>query len=529
MRCIDTVAIYLSAVFLAGTLALLVRMPPLVGFLAAGFALNAAGVEELPQLDDLADLGVTLLLFSIGLKLDVRFLLRREVWLTATVHMALSVPLALGVLGGLGALGVGLIADDGFGALLLLGLALSFSSTVLVVKVLEERSESQSLYGRIAIGILIVQDLAAVVFILASERSWPSPWAFALVLLVPLAVPVRRLWSRLGHGEMQALFGVFIALVPGFALFEAVGLKGDVGALAMGLLLAGHPAAFELSRALLSVKDLLLVGFFLSIGFTGELSWATAGLGLALLVLLPVQGWLYMLLLRWARLRRRTSVLTGLTLTQNSEFGLIVVAVGVSAGMLEPHWLVVVSVAVAASFVLSSMVNRRSIDLVPLLTRTLPPLDPATLHPADRYVDLGDAQAVVMGMGRVGTAAYRRLVDAHGLETVGIEHDRNRVRQHTERGFRVLEADASDDEFWQRLADASQVRVAILAMPFHGTNQVALKQLLDSGFRGRIAAVAQYDDDARSLRESGADAVLQIYDGAGSEMADRAVAPRSTS
>lgn len=521
----ELAAVHLSAAFLAGAAAMLLRMPPLVGFLVAGFALHAAGQEPLPLLDELAALGVTLLLFSIGLKLDVRFLLRREVWLTATLHMALTVPLGLGVLAGLGALGVGLVADDGLGALVLLGFALSFSSTVLVVKVLEERSESQSLYGRIAIGILIVQDLAAVVFILASDGSWPSPWALALVALVPLAIPLRRLWSHLGHGEMQAVFGVFIALVPGFVLFEAVGLKGDVGALVMGLLLAGHPAAFELSRALLSVKDLLLVGFFLSIGFTGELTWATAGLGAGLVLLLPVQGWLYMLLLRWARLRRRTSVLAGLTLTNHSEFGLIVVAVGVSAGLLEPDWLVVVSVAVATGFVVSSLVNRRSLDLVPRLTRTLPALDPESLHPADRYVDLGDAQAVVLGMGRVGTAAYRRLVEAHGLETVGIEHDRNRVRQHAGRGFRVLEADASDNEFWQRVADASQVRVAILAMPFHGTNSLALAQLKASGFRGRVAAVAQYDDDARSLLDDGADAVLQIYDGAGSEMADRAVAP----
>lgn len=77
---------------------------------------------------------------------------------------------------------------------------------------------------------------------------------------------------------------------------------------------------------------------------------------------------------------------------------------------------------------------------------------------------------------------------------------------------------------------ASEVRVAILAMPFHGTNAVALDQLTASGFRGRVVAVAQYDDDARALARSGADDVLQIYDGAGAEMADRALSspPPST-
>ena len=84
------VAIYLVITFGLGGLALALRLPPLVGFLAAGFVINALHVGELPQLETLADLGVTLLLFAIGLKLDVRILLRREVWLTASAHMVIS-------------------------------------------------------------------------------------------------------------------------------------------------------------------------------------------------------------------------------------------------------------------------------------------------------------------------------------------------------------------------------------------------------------------------------------------------------
>ncbi|WP_432478048.1 cation:proton antiporter [Nocardioides sp. GXQ0305] len=518
-------AIYLCAVFLGGTLAVLVRMPPLVGFLVAGFALNAAGVAELPLLEGVADLGVTLLLFSIGLKLDVRFLLRREVWGTASAHLALAIPVTMAYLAVLGLLGSALLGGQGVRTLLLVAFALSFSSTVFVVKVLDDRSESQSLYGRIAIGILIIQDLAAVVFMALVSDSTPSARTLLVLLVLPLAIPLRRVWSRLGHGEMQVVFGVFVALVPGFVLFDSLGLKGELGALVMGVLLAGHAAANELSRSLLSVKDLLLVGFFVGIGYSGELTWAAVGLGLALLVPLPLQGWLYMVLLRWNRLRRRTSALAGLALTNHSEFGLIVMAVGISDGLLEDDWLVVASVAVAASFVLSSLANRRSPRLLPWLARSLPPLDPARLHPEDRYVDLGHAQAVVLGMGRVGSAAYRRLVQDHGLRVLGIENNRSRVEALRRDGINALEADASDREFWVRVAHATEVQVAILAMPFHGTNRVALAQLKASGFRGRVVAVAQYDDDARTLLDDGVDDVLQIYDGAGSELADRAVTP----
>lgn len=519
----DLAAVYLTAVFVGGAAARLLRLPPLIGFLAAGFALNVSGVDTLPDLDVLADLGVTLLLFSIGLKVDVRILLRRETWLTAGVHLVASIVLVLGFVWMLGVLGMGLLGDESLETLALLAFAMSFSSTVLVVKTLEERSESQSLYGRLAIGILILQDIAAVIFIGATSEQPPSPWALLLVLLLPAARPVRALWGRLGHGEMQALFGVFIALVPGYALFSALDVKGDLGALVVGMLLAGHPAASELSRSLLSVKDLLLVGFFVSIGLTGDLTPETIGLGLLLLLVLPAQGWLYMLLLRRARFRRRTAVLAGMSLTNHSEFALIVLAVGVESALMPPGWLVAVSVAVAWSYVLSSLVNRRSGRLLPWLTRSLPPLAPERLHHEDRYVDLGDANAVVLGMGRVGAAAYRQLQERHGLTVVGVENSPARVGRLADQGVHVVEADAGDGEFWQRVVNAATVRVAVLAMPFHGTNRVALIQLKRSGFTGRVAAVARWDDDARDLRELGADEVLQIYDGAGTELADRAV------
>ena len=126
-------------------------------------------------------------------------------------------------------------------------------------------------------------------------------------------------------------------------------------------------------------------------------------------------------------------------------------------------------------------------------------------------------------MGRVGAAAYRQLQECHGLVVVGIESSPLRVARLAEQGIHVVEADAADGEFWERVVNAATVRVAVLAMPFHGTNRVALDQLNQNGFTGRVAAVARWDDDALELKELGADEVLQIYDGAGTELADRAV------
>lgn len=519
-----TLAIYLVAAFAAGLAAVLIRLPPLVGFLAVGFVLHGAGVEELSGLDTMADLGVTLLLFGIGLKLDVRSLIRPEVWLTTAAHLALSVAMAMGALGLLAVVGFTMLADESFGSLALLGFALSFSSTVFVVKVLDERSDATAFYGRVAIGVLVMQDLAAVVFLTIAGDEPPSPWAFALVLLIPAAWLFRQVWSRLGHGEMQALFGVLMALVPGYWLFDAVGFKGDLGALVMGALLATHPAAAELSRSLWNIKELLLVGFFVSIGLSGTPSPQGLGLAVLLLLLLPLQGLAYGALLTLLRVRHRNATLAALALTNYSEFGLIVVSVGAGTGWIDDEWLGVLAVAVALSFLLSAALNRgTTYDLATWIEKKLPTQDPDRLLPSERPIDVGDVHALVLGMGRLGRSAYERLAET-GLGVLGVEHDTTRVDDLLEAGFEVVRADATDQEFWERTLRTGEVELAVLAMPFHGSNLQALELLRACGFHGRIAAVAQYDDDAEELRRLGADAVFQLYGGAGTALADVALA-----
>ncbi|SDE71399.1 cation:proton antiporter family protein [Mycolicibacterium neoaurum] len=516
-----TVAIYLVVTFGLGGLAMAFRLPPLVGFLAAGFVINALDVEHIPQLEILADLGVTLLLFAIGLKLDVRILLRREVWLTTSVHMLISVVFGGAALWLAAVAGMSMLTGQSVQTIALLAFALSFSSTVFVVKVLEERGESHALYGRVAIGILVMQDIVAVVFLTATSGHLPSPWALALVGLWPLTRVLRKVWTRLGHGEMQSLFGIVMAFVPGYALFSAVGLKGDLGALIIGVLLASHSASSELARSLFHIKELLLVGFFVSIGLTGLPDLPTIGVAVLMVLLLPFKAGWYVVLLSLMRLRHRTSLLAGLSLMNYSEFGLIVVSVGVSAGMLAPAWLVEMSIAVALSFVVSALVNGRGHLMVEKIAARLPAQDEQKLQPEERPVDAGDAEVVVIGMGRVGFAAYQRLTDHYGLRVVGVDYDGRRIQRLAEDGLRVVEGDATDLDFWHRLRHSESARIAILAMPRHGANVTALDCLRESGFSGTVAAVARYDDEVAWAKEQGVEIAFNVYAGAGLELADQ--------
>ena len=280
--------LWIAVAYLLGFLASQIGLPPLVGFLLAGFTLSSLGASGGAFLNEMADVGVTLLLFTIGLKLNVRQLLRPEVWGVATAHMVattLGVAILVWMLAGLG---LAMLSEMTPATALLLAFALSFSSTVFAVKVFEDKGGMGSHYGRVAIGVLIVQDIAAVVFLAASTQKLPSPWAVGLLVGLFVARPLLlALLKRAGHGELLVLFGLVLAL-GGSGLFELVGLKGDLGALFFGVLLAQHDKAGELAKSLLSLKDLFLVGFFLSIGMAVTLSTDTVIMSLVLMLSLRI-------------------------------------------------------------------------------------------------------------------------------------------------------------------------------------------------------------------------------------------------
>ena len=185
---------WIVVAFGLGFLGRLVGLPPLVGFLIAGFALNAMGVQGSDIVDSLADLGVTLLLFCIGLKLRIGTLARPEVWAGASLHMSITVVVFGLACWGLAAAGLVGFTDLDLRTAALVAFALSFSSTVFAVKIFEDKGEMASLQGRVAIGILIMQDVIAVVFLSATSGTWPSVWALGL-----LALPLLRHRKRIGR------------------------------------------------------------------------------------------------------------------------------------------------------------------------------------------------------------------------------------------------------------------------------------------------------------------------------------------
>ncbi len=486
--------ISVSFAFFFGLAVRQLGLPPMVGFLAAGFAINVFGPGlGLPAqahyiLDHISHLGVLLLLFAVGLKLRLGQITQPQVLGGTLAHFAITVAVF--------APGLALLAGLDWNTALVLAMALSFSSTVFSAKILETKRDLGTFYGRTAIGILIVQDLIALVVMGIWSGQSPTPWAL-IVFALPLARPLLHwLLDFTGHDELLVLMGMLLALVVGGMGFESLGLSSEIGALVMGLMLSTHRRAKELSDALWALKEVFLVGFFLQIGMSGLPGWGDLAFALVFLAVLSLKGALFFALLLAFRLRARTAFLAAASLTAYSEFGLIV------AALVLPEWLVPLALAVSLSFVMGAPLNRYAHLVFERFEGPLQRLDPPRVHRDELPTDLGNARVLILGAGRTGSAAYDCLMRSTD-RVVAIDADIYKVQAHRQDGRNVLFADVEDAGFWRGM-DVSRLEAVILAMDGIEAKEGAARALRRAGFEGPIVSHALYEEHLARLKHAGA-------------------------
>ncbi len=318
---------------------------------------------------------------------------------------------------------------------------------------------------------------------------------------------------------MLILIGIFFALVVGAGLFELVGMKADLGALILGMLLAGHSKASELSKALFNLKEIFLICFFLNIGLSVQPTLAGLALAVLILLLLPLKGVLYFWVLNRFKFRVRTSLMASFSLLNYSEFGLILGGLAYKMGWMGDDILVALALSVSMSFIVAAPINRKGHELYQKSAKWLKEQTAENLHIKDRRINPGHAQILILGMGRIGTGAYDDLRERYGKISLGVEVREDAAHEHRTQGRNVIAGDATDSDFWERILDTANVKLVLLAMPHHQGNQIALEQLKRRAFKGQIAAIAEYPDQVDELMESGVDAAFNIYREAGSGFA----------
>lgn len=514
--------IWIFFAFICGLAAKSISFPPSIGYLLAGFALNFLGYQADDSLTILSNLGITLMLFTIGLKLNVSSLFKQEVWLTSSLHTLSWLIVTVVIIKLFAIYTVSYFAGIDVLTASLIAFALSFSSTVCVIKLLEENGEMRTRHGKLAVGILVIQDIVAVAFLVFATGKTPSIWAVALLSLFLLKPLINKIVDQVGHGELLPLAGFFIAL-GSYELFELVNIKGDLGALIIGMFLSSHDKATEINKSLMSFKDIFLIGFFLSIGFSAIPTLEMLGLALLLVFIIPFKFTLFFALLSLLKIRCRTAYLSALALSNFSEFGLIVAAISVANGWLSKEWLIILALAVSISFITTTILYRYAHRFFGHTKEFFHRFESKACLPEDIFCQPSEAPIIIIGLGRVGMGAYR-AINEHGNKLVwGLDAELEKVTSLAEQGVHAYNGDAEDAFFWERI-NLSHIHLVLLALPKVIDSMSITNQLRSAGYQGKIAAIARYDDERLQLEEFGIDKVFNFYNEVGVGFADESMA-----
>jgi Kef-type K+ transport system membrane component KefB len=518
-------AAVMAAAVVVGALAMTLRQPLIVGFIGVGILVGPTGfdwVGESENIELLAKLGIAVLLFLVGLKLDPR-----HVRSTGPVALAtgLGQVLFTSVFGYLIALALGFDQV----AAVYVAVALTFSSTIIIVKLLSDKRELDDLHGRIAVGFLIVQDIVVVIALIVITALGAAGaaddvgtqlggvllrgFAFVAALAAITRWVLPAILGRLARNrELLILFGVAWALAAA-TVGDELGLSTEVGAFLAGFTLAGTPYREAIASRLVSLRDFLLLFFFidlgahLQLGLVGETVGPAVVFSLFVLIGNPLIVLVIMGLMGY---RKRTSFLAGLTVAQISEFSLILVALGLRVGHVDESVLGLVTTVGVITIGLSTYLIIYS---QPIFDRLAPFLSiferkravAGEIHPDQE----GDIDAVVYGIGRHGSLIVKSLQQA-GWEVMAVDVDPDGLRSATHLGCAVVYGDAEDPEFPHSLP-LEQARWVVSTVPDGDINVSLLHALRASGYEGKVALTAHNPGDVERFYAENVDIVISPF------------------
>ncbi|MBE0599654.1 MAG: cation:proton antiporter [Desulfuromonadales bacterium] len=529
-------ALILAVSAFIGALGLKLRQPLIVTFIAVGVLVgpstfNLVAISEPLLL--LAEIGIAVLLFVVGLKLDLHLIRTMGPVALAT---GLGQVAFTSLFGFLIALGLGM---SPIGALYV-AVALTFSSTIIIVKLLSDKREIDALHGRIAIGFLIVQDIAVVLAMivltalgtgLESSHVWLDGLLVLLkggLLIAGVALVMRfvlpTLLPHLARSQELLLLSAIAWAVLLAAIGDLLNFSKEVGAFLAGISLASTPFREAIASRLVSLRDFLLLFFFIGLGAQLDLSTLGSQVAPALLFSLFVligNPLIVMAIMGYMGYRKRTGFLAGLTVAQISEFSLILGALGVSLGHISQETLGLITLVGLITIGLSTYMILYSHQIYPRLAPWLDIFE--RRHPyresgADNEPQLAQVDVILFGLGRYGRNIAKNLI-RRGKKVLGVDFDPQAIDLFREEGMTVSYGDSEDPEILEHLPLA-QAGWVISAIPGRDVNLTLLKALRQKGYGGKVVLTAHTEEDADYYRQAGADKVLWPFIDAAEQAAD---------
>jgi Kef-type K+ transport system membrane component KefB len=536
------IATLLVIAAVVGFVGLLLHQPLIVSFIVVGLIAGPSAldlVRSSEQIDLLSELGIVVLLFLVGIKLDVKLV--RSLG-AVSLLTGLGQVLFTSVIG----YGIGLLLGLGSTASLYVAVALTFSSTIIIVKLLSDKREIDSLHGQIALGFLIVQDIVVVLAMIVlstvgigagNESSLTEVLGIGVALMGAVALIVRYvadpLTERLARSpELLLVYAIAQATILA-SVCEVAGLGKEVGGLLAGISLASTPYRETISARLAPLRDFLLLFFFIALGAKLDLSLLGAEIGAAAvfsLFVLVGNPLIVLAIMGAMGYRKRTSFLAGLTVAQISEFSLIFIAMGVTLGHVGDNVLGLVTLVGLVTIAASTYMITYSHRLYGWFEPWLGPFERrhGTVEATPDAASQTDAAptVIVFGLGRYGTAIGERL-SAHGVDVLGVDFNPEVVREWRSRGLDACYGDITDAEFIASLP-LPETKFAISTIPVHAlglsyddARRTLVQALEAGGFRGRKFMAAHGTQDQGTGAGPGVDLLLQPFEDAADRVVER--------
>ena len=494
----------------------LLRQPLMLGYIATGVLVGPAALNLIHSntFSSFSSIGIALLLFIIGLGMNVSVIQK----LGATVFVATSVELlSIGTIGFIASTFLGFSRIDAF----VIGLCLFFSSTIIIVKILTDKKEQNRLHGQIAIGIVLLDDIVATIallFVAAGKDSTIGPsrlgelalqGALLLVFLIIMSNVLLPRIARFMASSQEMLFLFAIGWGFGVAsLFEIAGFSIEIGALFAGVSLAGLPYAQEIEARLKPLRDFFVVLFFIVLGQSLSLNGVSKALVPALVlsaIVILLKPATITTTLGMLGYTKRVSFMTGINLSQISEFSIVLAVLAVNTGLVDKTISTIITLVAIITIASASYLTHYDNGLFKLFDFWRPKFFERSGKKKDKGQRPG-YQLILFGYQKGGHEFIKTFQQLHRRFIV-IDYDPAIIELLHEKRIPSLYGDATDTELLDEVGVQSAKLVVSTITDFETNEQIVRHMnLLNPG--AVIVCNANSYEEALQLYELGSSYVI---------------------
>jgi len=500
------------------------KLPLLIAYLIGGLILAAVGfvdVKDSQVLTFLPEIGIAFVLFLVGMELDLRQLksLGSKILIAGILQIIITATL-----------GTFIAQSFGFGLVeaIYLGIGLSFSSTIVVVKLLLEKKDLNSLYGKLSMGILLLEDLLAVVILLGLTSQTASVFqlgltdalpilAFVIKVMVVLTFTVvlskfilKSLFKAVSEST-ELLFLTALAWCFVYITFaQVLGFSVLIGAFLAGIALANSPYHYQIGSKVKPLRDLFLAIFFVYLGTKVDFSQILQTYPLILAFTLyttTAKPIVFLLILGIFGFRKHTLFHTAINLSQISEFSLIILLIGLNQGLVGESALTVIASSAVSSIIISSVMIAKSNQIYQFVKEVVGFFERGKdkIFDSSSQAELA-GHVVVIGCHRVGGEIVK-FFKREGISLIVVDFNPHQVEVLLSKKIPVIYGDIADPDILEIL-NLNKARMIISTSPDAADNKALLEDLKYRKIAVTTIVRAETIKDAQSLYKLGADYVI---------------------